>query len=108
MRIFGLAVREGQGGFDGGAERIFVDAIRRGARGAVVDDGADGNVEAALGYVLVNGIVGEAGEGVRGFVDVNFGFLGAGGFGETKNGVDDATQFVFGEQLRRKSRCLPR
>ncbi len=46
MRIFGLAVRERQGGFDGGAERIFVGAIGGGARGAVIDDGADGNVEA--------------------------------------------------------------
>jgi hypothetical protein len=93
MRILGLAVREGQGGFDGGTERIFVDAVRRGARGAVVDDGADRNVEAALGYVLMDGIVGEAGEGVRGLVDVNFCFLGTCGFGEMENCVDDATEF---------------
>jgi hypothetical protein len=97
MRIFRLAVPERQRGFDGSTERIFVDAICGGAGGAVVDNGADGNVEAALGYVLVNGIVGEAREGVGCFVDVNFGFICAGGFGESKNGIDDSAQFTFGE-----------
>ncbi len=62
MRIFGLAVGEGQRGFDGGAEGVFVDAIGGGACGAMVDDGSNGNVEAALGDVLVDGVVGEAGE----------------------------------------------
>jgi len=89
MRIFWLAVRQGQGSLDGGAEGVFVDAICGGAGGAAVDYGSNGNVEAALGDVLVDGVVGEAGERVGGFVYVNFGFLGACGFGEAKNCVDD-------------------
>ena len=47
----------------------------------MIDDSAYGNVQAALGDVLVNGVVGEAREGVGGFVNVDFGFVGAGGFG---------------------------
>jgi hypothetical protein len=63
----------------------------------VVYDGTDGYVEAALGNVLVNGIVGKASKCVGGFVDMDFGFIGAGGFGEAEDGVDDAAQFAFGE-----------
>jgi hypothetical protein len=47
---------------------------------------------------LVDGVVGETREGVGGFVDVDFGFPGAGGFGEAENGIDDAAQFLFREQ----------
>jgi hypothetical protein len=56
---------------------------------------------------MEDGVVGEAGEGVGGFVDVDFGFVGAGGFGEAENGVDDAAQLVFGEQLGGRCRALP-
>ena len=96
-----------KGGFDGGAEGVFVDAIGGGTCGAVVDDGSNGNIEAALGDVLVDGVVGEAGERVGGFVDVDFGFVGAGGFGEAENGIDDAAQFVLGEQLGGRCGALP-
>ncbi len=55
----------------------------------------------------MDGVVGEAGEGVGGLVDVNFCFLGAGGFGEMENVFDDATKFGFGEQLRGVAVRLP-
>ena len=73
----------------------------------MIDDGANGDVEAALGDVLVDGVVGEARERVGGFVDVNFGFLGAGGFGEAENCVDDPVQFGFGKQLCGRRGALP-
>ena len=98
--IFRLAVREGKRSFDGGAKRIFVDAIGGGAGGAAIDNGANGNGEAMLGDVLVDGVVGEARQSVGNFVDVDFGFFGAGGLGEAENGIDDAAQFALGEKFR--------
>jgi len=53
----------------------------------------------------MNGIVGKTSEGVGGLVDMDFGFLGAGGFGETENGVDDSVQFSFGEQVDGRCRA---
>ena len=87
MRIFGLAVREGQGSIDRGAERIFVDAIRGGTRGAAVDDGANRNIQAALGNVLMDSVVGEARQGFGGFVDVDFGFVGSSGLRKAQNRI---------------------
>ena len=80
-RIFRLAVGEGERSFDGGAEGIFVNAIGGGARGAAIGDGANGNRQTVLGDVLMNGVVGETGQGVRDFVNLNFRFCGSSGFG---------------------------
>jgi len=52
-----------------------------------------------LGNVLVNGVVGETGEGVSDFVDVDFGFFGSGRFREAKNGGYDAAKFALGEKF---------
>src|SRR6267154_25774 len=80
-RILRLAVREGERGFDSGTKGVFVNAIGGSARGAAIGDGANGNRQAMLGDVLVNGVVGETGQGVRNFVNVNFRFFGSSGFG---------------------------
>jgi hypothetical protein len=45
----------------------------------------------------MDGIVGESGERVGGFIDVNFRFIGARGFGQSEDGIDDPAQFAFGE-----------
>src|SRR5712672_441968 len=87
-RVLWLAVREGERSFDGGAERVFVNAIGGGASGAAIGDGADGNGESVLSNILVNAVVGETCERAGDFVNVDFGFFGTGGFGETKNGFD--------------------
>ena len=76
MRVFRLAVGKGERGFDGGAKRIFVNAVRGHAGGAAVHHGANGHIQAPLGNVLVDGVVGKARERFGGFVDVHFGFLG--------------------------------
>ncbi len=99
-RIFGLTVGEGERSFDGGAEGIFVDAIGGGTGGAAVGDSSNGNCETVLGDVLVDGVVGEAGESVGDFVNVDFGFFGSGGFCETKNGDDDFAEFALVEKIR--------
>src|SRR5438309_1324296 len=96
---FRLAVREGERGFDRGAERVFVEAIRRGARGSPVGDGANRNREAVLGDILVDGVVSKTGQRVGNFVDVDFGFFGCRGFRQTKDCVSDAAKFVLSEKL---------
>src|SRR6266478_4423871 len=80
-RILRLAVGEGERSFDRGAKRVFVNAIGGGARGAAVGDGSNGDSQTVLGDVLVNGVVGETGQGVRDFVNVHFRFFGSSGFG---------------------------
>ena len=97
MRILRLAVREGERRHNRGAERIFVDSIRSGTRGATVDNGSNRNVQPAFGDVLVDGVVGEARERVGGLVDVDFGFVGARGFREPQNRFDDSAQFALGK-----------
>ena len=77
MRIFWLLRRERGGVFDRHPERIFVDAVGGDTGSAAVDDGADGNDEALFGNMLVNGVIGEAGEGVDGFVNLDFRFANA-------------------------------
>jgi len=89
MWIFGLAVREGKRRLNRGAKGVFVDAIRSGARGAAIDYSTDRNIQAALGDVLVDGVVGEARERVGGLVDVNFGFVSASGFGQAQDQSDE-------------------
>jgi len=74
-------VGEGERSFDRSAKRVFVNAIGGGARGAAVGDGSNGDSQTVLGDVLVNGVVGETGQGVRDFVNVNFRFFGSSGFG---------------------------
>jgi len=93
---FGLAVRELQRGFDGGPERIFIEAIGGGASRATIDYGAYGNSDAMLSNVLVNGVVGEAGERVDNFLDLYFGFVGSGKFTEAQHGVDALLELGFG------------
>src|SRR5260370_33288702 len=58
-RVLRLAVREGERSFDRSAERVFVNAIGGGARGAAIGDGANGNRQAMGGDGLGNGGVGE-------------------------------------------------
>ena len=96
---FRLAVREGERGFDRGAERVFVEAIRRGARRSPVGDGANRNREAVLGDVLVDGVVGKTGQRVGNFVDVDFGFFGCREYRQTKDCVSDAAKFALREKL---------
>src|SRR6266566_1119608 len=98
-RVLRQTVREGERSFDGGAERVFVDSIRGGARGAAVGDRANRNRQAVLGDVLVNGIVGETRQRVGNFVDVDFGFFGCRGFRQTENCVGDAAKFALGEKF---------
>jgi len=80
-QVFRLAMSEGERSFDGGAERVFIDTIGGGAGGAAIGNRTDGDGQAMLGDVLVNGVVGETGQGVGNFVDVNFGLFRSGGFG---------------------------
>jgi hypothetical protein len=108
MWVFGLAVREGKRRINGGAKGVFVDAIRCGARGAAIDYCTDRNIQAALGDVLVDGVVGEARERVGGLVDVNFGFVSASGFGQAHDRIDDPAQILFRKQLRRRWNDPPR
>src|SRR5258708_5159301 len=92
-RILRLAVREGARSFDRSAKGVFVNAISGGARVAAIGDGANRNRQAMLGDVLLNGVVGEAGQSGRHFVNVDFRFCGSSGFGATKHRVDNAAQF---------------
>jgi hypothetical protein len=48
-----------------------------------------------LGNVLVDGVVGKAGELVNDFIHVNFGFGDAAGFGNAQNTIGNGTQFPF-------------
>ena len=59
-----------------------------------------------LSHVLVNGVVGETGQRVRNFVDVDFGVLGGRGFQQMKDGVGDAAKFALGEKLGSQCACL--
>ncbi len=52
--IFGLAGGERKSAFDGGAQRIFIDAIGRRASGAAFEHGANRNREAVFGNILMN------------------------------------------------------
>ncbi len=99
-RILRLAVGKRERRFDRGAERVFIDAIGRGARGSAVNDRADGNRQPMLGDVLVNGVVGETRQRVRNFVHVNFRLFGSCGFRQTKNRVDDAPKLALVKKLR--------
>jgi hypothetical protein len=84
---FWLAMGELQRGLYRCAKRIFVKAIGGGTGGAAVYDGSNGDGDAVFGDVLVNGVVGEAREGVDSFLKVDFGFVGSGEFAEAQNGV---------------------
>ena len=57
------------------AEGFFVGFVGGGAGGAAIHNGADGNAEGVLGDVLVDGVVGEAGERVDRRVNFDFGFV---------------------------------
>ena len=59
--IFGFVAREADCGGKHAAEGFFVGFVGGGAGGAAVHDGADGDAEGVFGYVLVDGVVGEAG-----------------------------------------------
>ena len=76
--IFGLHAREGFGGGDDAAEGVEIGFIGGGAGGAAVEDSADGDDEILLGDVLVDGVIGEAGESGGDDVDFDFGFVGVG------------------------------
>ena len=99
-RIFRLAVRERERSFGRGAERVFINAIRGGARSAAVDDGADGNRQPVFGDVLVNGVVGETRQSVGNFVHVDFRLFGSCGFPKTKNRIGDAPKLALVKKLR--------
>ena len=62
---------------------MLIQAIGGNARGAAIDDGANGNGEAVFGHILMNGVVGEAGQRVDHFVDFDFGFRDAAGLRES-------------------------
>ena len=66
-----------RGVFEGGGERVLIQAIGGDARGTAVDDGANGNREAVFGDILMNGVIGKACQRVDHFVDFNFGFRDA-------------------------------
>src|SRR4029077_10922014 len=91
-RVFWLAVGEGERGLNGGAEGIFVDAIRGSARGAAVRHRSNRNRQAVLRDVLMNAVVGETRQRVGDFVDVDFRFFGSRGFREAQNGIDNAAK----------------
>ena len=48
----------------------------------------------------MDGVVGEAGEGVDSFVKLDFGFVGAGDLAETQNGINTFFQVTFRRQVR--------
>ncbi len=77
------------------AKRFFVGLVGGGARGAAVHHGADGDVKHLLGDVLVDDVVGEAGERVGGDVNFHFGFVG---FAELHDALGDGLQFRGGEK----------
>jgi len=106
-RILRLAVSKGERSFDRGAERVLINAIGCGARGAAIDDRANRNRQPMLGDVLVNGVVGEPGQRVRNFIHVDFRLVGSRGFRQTKNRIDDAAKLALVEKLR-GSRARPR
>src|SRR4029077_20925447 len=64
------------------AQRFLVGFVRTGAGSAAVHYSADGNMEHLLGDVLVDAVIGKAGERVSGSVDFNFSFVG---FAEFQN-----------------------
>ena len=59
--IFGFVAREADCGGENAAEGFFVGLVGGGAGGAAVHNGADRNAQGVLGYVLVDGVIGEAG-----------------------------------------------
>ena len=95
--IFRLAAREQRGRGDHAAERVVVGLVGGGAGGAAVEDGAHGDAEMLLGDVLVDGVVGEAGERVGAGVDFDFGFVGV---GEAQDALGEAAEFGVGGEMR--------
>ncbi len=67
-------------------ERFFIGLVGCGAGGAPIHHGADGDVKHLLGNVLVDDVVGEAGERVRGDINFHFGFVG---FAEFHDALSD-------------------
>ena len=59
--IFGFVAREADGGSEHAAQGFFVGLVGGGAGGAAVHNGADGDAQGVFGYVLVDGVIGEAG-----------------------------------------------
>ena len=104
-RVLWLAARKREGGFDRGAKRVFINAIRGGARGSAIDDRANRNRQPVLGDVLVNGVVGETRQRVRNFVHVDFRLFGSCGFRQTKNRADDAPKLALVEKLGGSCAC---
>src|SRR6266481_8613596 len=47
----------------------------------------------------MNGVIRETSERAGDFVNLDFGFFGAGGLGETKNRFDEAAKFALGEEV---------
>ena len=97
---FRLMKGELSGGGSDAAKRFFVGLVRGGASGASVHHGANGDVKGLLGDVLVNDVIGEAGERVGGDVNVNFGFVG---FAEFEDAFGDGFKFDGGEARARRS-----
>ena len=104
-RVLWLAARKRERGFDRGADRVFINAIGRGASGSAVNDRANRNRQAMLGDVLVNSVVGETRQCVRNFVHVDFRLFGSRGFRQTKNRADDAPKLAIVEKLRGSCAC---
>ena len=68
--------RQLRGGGDQAAKGFVVRLVGGGARGASIDYGANGDSQRLFGHILVNGVVGEAGERIGAKVDRHFGFIG--------------------------------
>ena len=98
--VLRLAAGQRERSFDRGAQRVLIDAVGGGARGAAVNNGTNRNRQPMLSDVLMNAIVGETRQGIGNFVDVDFRLLGSRGFGETKNRLDNAAKLAFVEKLR--------
>jgi acyl-coenzyme A thioesterase PaaI-like protein len=73
--IFGLVAREGGSGGHHAAKRFVVGFVSGGASCAAIDYGANRDRKSMVGYVLMDGVIGEAGEGVSGGVNLNFSFI---------------------------------
>jgi hypothetical protein len=74
--IFGLAARQSRRSRQSAAQRIVVGFVGGGASGAAVEDCADGDAQSFLRDILVDGVVGEAREGVGDDVDMDLGLVG--------------------------------
>ncbi len=88
------------------AQRIFIRAIRRGPRRALVHLRSHRHIHRVLRNVLVNGVVGEARQRANRFIDVYFRLRNANGFGQPQHGINDVAKLTLGSaDLQASSRA---